>query len=159
MFAGPVAPSLTPARGAELGQTTVYPEPSLSLLMVLRPPPSTKRRRELSLPPPLSVRTQLGVQRTSVLRRPLFRRIQPRVSLGPPAWLCPWLSFGCVLTCSDSRAVSFSVGSYLDPYATLSSRSHWYAPGCHVLRIQPHLDRNLPVPPDQPPCAQRACLG
>ena len=37
-------------------------------VMAYRPPPSTKWRRELSLPPPLSVQTQLGVQRISVIR-------------------------------------------------------------------------------------------
>ena len=67
-----VAPSLTRARGAGLGQLTVYSEPSLSLPGTFRPPPSTKRRGEVSLLSPLSVQTQPGVRRTSVLRRPLF---------------------------------------------------------------------------------------
>ena len=64
--------------------------------MVVRPPPSTKRGRELSLLLPLSAKTQLGMQRISVLKHPLFYHIQPRMSLGPTIWLCPRLCHGLI---------------------------------------------------------------
>ena len=102
--------------------------------MAYRPPPSIKRRRELSLPPPLSVQTQLGVQRILVIRPICSVSFSLACRPGEPCSVARG-SASAAFTFSDGPAVPSSVESH--PHAPPSSRRRWYASGCCGHRIQP----------------------